>query len=258
MKEKRDAGRRPCCCPARRRAGSSATCGRRPVPGRAAVEPPDRETERAPRPRRPSSGSRPGRRPARFRQMPSAAPARSASGARKFAISCRPCSCRSTRGGTARPTAAVRCASAHDHAAVGPGDAPARRAAAGDAQRVVADDLEALRECSSKSGDSSWRTGAQTAVRGPRARGRPAAEVGDALMAEADTEHGQSALLDASAHTPKSRGAVRAARTRRDPRCCRSPGRSARPRSGSSLRTTIGSSPFTSAISWKRLYVNES
>ena len=126
------------------------------------------------------------------------------------------------------------------------------------AQRVVADRLEPLRDAGEER-RLVMEDLAQPAVHHLRAHGRRC------RRRSARGPDARGTRPAAGPRRPRSRpcrprSPCRAlgGRARARSRCCRSRASPARPRSASSLRTTIGSSRLTPASSWKRLKVNES
>ena len=165
--------------------------------------------------------------------------------------------CRSTRGGTARPTAAAsRCAT--PITTPSPVQAMASQLVGQrllDAERVVADDLEPLRDAGEQR-RVVVEDRAEAAVHRPRARGRPRrrSSAPRPWWPRQTPSSGTSAASDrVGADAEVLRGA-RAARARARSRCCRSRSRCqlgpATPR-----RCGRRSAPrrSTAASSWKRL-----
>lgn len=104
----------------------------------------------------------------------------------------------------------------HDDAVVGPGDRLQLRRQVGDGQGVVAHHGQRRRETLEQSGTGVPDLGQPSVHRARRQVHARAEELGDALVAEADAEDGQPALLDGAPADAEVAGAVRAAGTWRD------------------------------------------
>ena len=187
---------------------------------------------------------------------PCALPACCTVRSRKLASSRRPHSVQIDSGWNCTPQSGrVRCASAHQHAVAGPRRAlELLRQRLGDAERVVAHHLEVLRDAGEQR-RVVVVDGAEPAVhhlgrvhdlaagevrRRPDGRGRRRAAA-------------RRRSRIASAQTPKSLAWSGRPGPGEMTMLSKSPPRPAPPRLPPSLRTTIGSSPFASASSWKRL-----
>ena len=150
---------------------------------------------------------------------------------------------------------------AHDDAVTRPGD---RHQPLGqrlrDAQRVVADRLRTPGECPRTAAISSWKTAlSRPCITSGAWTTAPPLKYREPLVAQAHAEHrARRRPRSRPRQTPKSLPVAPAGPARGRSRCCRTPARSSSSHVAPSLRTTIGSSPLTSARSWKRLNVNES